>query len=138
MRVFTIHLRRRGLDPDRDIVLVKEGFCWPAFFLGPLWALWHRMWWTAAGLLALTLGVGLAAERLLADPDLSAVVSLALAAGIGFVANDLRRRDLAARGFDEAGLATGRDADSALHRYLEGDPDLARELAPYGAGTALS
>ena len=33
MRLYSVHLRRHGLDPDRDIVLVKEGFSWPAFFI---------------------------------------------------------------------------------------------------------
>jgi len=25
-------------------VSVKAGFCWPAFFVGPFWALYHRLW----------------------------------------------------------------------------------------------
>ncbi|MBI2584926.1 MAG: DUF2628 domain-containing protein, partial [Rhodospirillales bacterium] len=33
MRLYSVHLRRHGLDPDRDLVLVKEGFSWPAFLL---------------------------------------------------------------------------------------------------------
>ena len=49
MNVYTVHLRRHGLDPDRDLLVVKEGFSWPAFFLSFLWALWHRLWVPAAG-----------------------------------------------------------------------------------------
>ena len=47
MRVYTVHLRHRGLNPDNDIVLVSEGFCWGACVLSLIWALWHRMWWVA-------------------------------------------------------------------------------------------
>ena len=52
MNTYTVHLRRHGLDPERDVVLVKEGFSWPAFFLSFLWALWHQLWLAAALILA--------------------------------------------------------------------------------------
>ena len=44
MKIYSVHDRPGSLAPDRDVVLVKEGFCWPAFFLTALWALWHRLW----------------------------------------------------------------------------------------------
>ncbi|HAD86887.1 MAG TPA: DUF2628 domain-containing protein, partial [Rhodospirillaceae bacterium] len=62
MRVFTVHIRRHALDPDKDVRLIKEGFSWPAFLFSFLWALWNRMWWTALGLFVIVSGVGLAVE----------------------------------------------------------------------------
>ena len=47
MRLYSVHLRRHGLDPDRDIVLVKEGFSWPALLFSFLWALRHQLWLAA-------------------------------------------------------------------------------------------
>ena len=129
MRVFTVHLRRHGLDPDKDVRLVKEGFNWGAFLFSFLWALWHRMWWTAFGLFVIITGAGLAAETLLPDPVARGAVMLALYAAVGFVANDLMRRHLAARGFAEAGPVCGDDPDHALYRFLDADPALARDLA---------
>ena len=129
MRVFTVHLRRHGLDPDRDVRLVKEGFNWPAFLFSFLWALWHRMWWTALGLFVIITGAGLTVEVLLPDPMAGTAVMLALYAVVGFVANDLRRRHLAAQGFAENGPVCGRDRDDALYRFLDADPALARDLA---------
>ena len=35
----SFHIRHSGLDPDRDVVLVKEGFSWPAFFFSGFWGL---------------------------------------------------------------------------------------------------
>ena len=32
------------VHPSRRTVAVKHGFSWPAFFLGPLWALVKRLW----------------------------------------------------------------------------------------------
>jgi hypothetical protein len=129
MRVFTVHLRRHGLDPDKDVRLVKEGFNWPAVLFSFLWALWHRMWWTALGLFVIITGAGLAVEGLLSDPLARGAVMLALYAAVGFVANDLMRRHLAARGFAEIGPVCGEDRDHALYRFLDADPALARDLA---------
>ena len=129
MRVYTVHLRRHGLDPDRDVAVVPEGFSWGAFLFGFLWALWHRMWWTALGLFVISAAAELVAELLLADPLAQGAVGLGVALAIGYVAQDLRRRHLTARGFAEAGVVTGRDGEEALFRYLEGDPALARDLA---------
>lgn len=129
MRVFTVHLRRHGLDPDKDVRVVKEGFSWPAFLFTFLWALWHRMWWTALGLFVIVTVVGLVVEALLPDPAAGTAVMPALYAAIGFVGNDLLRRHLASRGFAEAGPVCGDDRDHALYRFLDADPALARDLA---------
>ena len=132
MRVFTVHLRRHGLDPDKDVRLVKEGFSWPAFLFSFFWALWHRMWWTALGLFVIVTGAGLAVEALIPDPTAQGAVMLMLYAAVGFVANDLLRRHLAARGFAEVGPVCGQDRDDALYRFLDADPVLARDLAAAG------
>ncbi len=41
--------------PTQDIVVIKEGFSWSAFFFGPIWMLLNELWWLAClwvGLLA--------------------------------------------------------------------------------------
>ena len=129
MRVFTVHIRRHGLDPEKDVRLVKEGFSWPAFLFTFLWALWHRMWWTALGLFVISWGAALAVETLLPDHVAGPAVLLALYVAIGYLGNDLERRHLAASGFAEAGPVCGTDGDEALYRFLDADPALARDLA---------
>ncbi len=44
--IYTVHVRGRGRADD-DVVLVKDGFSWPAFFFSLIWALWHRLWFFA-------------------------------------------------------------------------------------------
>ena len=129
MRVYTVHLRRQGLDPDRDVVLVREGFSWGAFLFGFLWALWHRMGWSALGLFVIAAGAAVAAEFLLPAGPAQGAVMLVVCLAFGFVGNDLRRRHLAARGFLETGPVAAEDAEAALLRYLDADPALARDLA---------
>ena len=121
MRFYTVHLRRHGLDPDRDLVLVNEGFCWPAFLFSVVWALWHRLWLVT--LITVFALVVLAFAVAVAGP---AAAGLALI--IGVVANDLRRWTLKRRGFVETGVVAGRDRDAAERRFLEGDPGLAADL----------
>jgi len=128
MRLYSVHLRRHGLDPDRDLVLVKEGFSWPAFLLSFLWALAHRLWLAAAIIAAAHVVLGAAVVLLGANPASEIALSLGLALIVGFVANDLRRRKLAKQGFAFAGVVVADNASSALRRYLDGEPALAQDL----------
>jgi len=128
MRLYSVHVRRHGLDPDRDLVLVKEGFSWPAFFLSFLWALSRRLWLAAAVIFAAHAALGGAVVVLGANPVAEAALSLGLAAVVGYLANDLRRRKLAKQGFAFAGVVAADDADAGLKRYLDSDPALAADV----------
>lgn len=129
MQLFSVHLRRHGLDPDRDLVLVKEGFSWPAFFVPLLFALWHRLWLMASVVgAALLVLAGL--EHLLAPDPLSATaVSVGFSAVAGLLANDLLRRELDRRGFAFEDVVSGKDRDEALRRFLDNSPALAADMA---------
>ena len=130
MNVYTVHLRRHGLDPDRDLLVVKEGFSWPAFFLSFLWALWHRLWVPAAVIFLAGAAIGLLGAKLHLDSLSQWALSLGLAAIVGYLGNDLRRRLLDRQGFALADVSSGDDADAALRRYLDAEPALAADLKP--------
>ena len=63
MRLYTVQTRDSELS-EPDVVLIKEGFCWPALFLPLLWLIYRLQFW---GLAAYLLATGL----------LSALVTLA-------------------------------------------------------------
>jgi hypothetical protein len=48
MPLYTVHapptLPGDGAPDPMGYVFVKEGFCWPAFFIAELWLLFRRMW----------------------------------------------------------------------------------------------
>ena len=122
MRVYTVHVRSGSSKSDRDAVLVKEGFCWPALFIGVIWALWHRMWLTAVlFFLAAAIAEGLG-EALGLDPVRGGALSLAVALLIGWCANDLRRRSLARRGYQMTGVVAATGEDAALRRWFDLNP----------------
>ena len=125
MKLYTVHLRRGGLDPDRDIAVIKEGFSWPACILSLIWALWHRLWWVAAGLIALSLTIEGALWALGIDETLGFVIGVSVAVLTGLLANDLHRWTLERDGFIERGMVSGDNAEEALIRFLDQSPDVA-------------
>ena len=113
MRIYTIHRRSRGILEEPEIRTVKEGFCWPALFFGPFWAVWRGDWAVAAALL-----VVIAAAVLPGALWLSLPLLLLAASAIGFEGNDLARWSLGRRGFAGAVLVAGRNAADAEARFL--------------------
>ena len=128
MQMYTILLRRHGLDPDRDIVVLKDGFSWPAFLLGGLWALWHRMWWVALGLIIGAAGLSGFGVMVFADTFSPQVLTFAFALLAGILAHDLRLWSLERRGFVEGGIVSARNREEALLRFLEEDTVLADDI----------
>lgn len=123
MRVFSIHLRPSALSPDRDAILVKEGFSWPAFFFGPFWALWHRMWFACLGLFSVLIALAVAEAILRLDPMTYSAVLVGFAAIIGFCGNDWLRNALSVRGWKMEGLSAAADRDGALRRFIDLHPE---------------
>lgn len=128
MRIYTVHLRRHGLDPDRDLVLVKEGFCWPAGLFTVAWAVSHRMWRTALALLAIVILLNGLTYVLGADALTDSTLSLGTCVLFGLLANDLRRWALERRGFVFDAVVSAPDRDAAVRRYLDHSPRLVTEM----------
>ncbi len=129
MRIYSVHIRRGGLDPDRDIVLVKEGFSWPAALFAPLWALWRGLWASAVvillsigGVIALTTGLGMGSIT-------AGWVLIGFMVVTGFLANDLCRGSLARRGFVLLDIVAAPNRDGAEHRFFDRNPAIATDVA---------
>lgn len=122
LKRYTAHLRPFAREPDRGAVFVKDGFSWAAFVFLPLWALAHRLWWVAFGIVVAYAALILAADLLELDPVAEALVGLALSLIVGFEANEWRRAELYRRGWIERGLATGRSLDEAELDWFRRNP----------------
>ena len=123
MRLYSIHIRRHGLDIDRDFIIVKEGLSWPAFLSAGLWALWHRMWLWAAALFIIPFVLAALVTALGADPMSQTIVGMSWSVIAGLVANDLRRVRLDQQGFVESGMAAGRSRDGALFSFMASESE---------------
>ncbi len=118
MKTFSVQSLPWSSASDGNVVLIVEGFSWPALIFGPFWALWHGMWRTVIVLLliaALISGggalAGLAAE-------LVSVLQILVQIGLGLWGNDLRRAALARQGYVERAVVAGRNGEEAEHRYF--------------------
>mgnify|MGYP001208213996 CR=1 FL=1 len=129
MRLYTLHVPviepgRVFPDGDRlhrqmaDMVPIKEGFCWPAFFFSLFWGLWHRLWLVTLTLAAANVATGVLVFQSGANEAVTIVISFGIALLLGFMGNDLRRAKLEWRGFTERGVVLARTAEAAVRRYL--------------------
>lgn len=117
MRIYTVHeLPGAPLD-GAGIVLVKEGFSFPAFLLSWIWLAFNRLWIAFAIWLGLTAVVSFLAERFL-GVEAAAVCSLALQLLLGFEGNDIRRWTLARKGYREIGISGGSSLEEAERRFF--------------------
>jgi len=124
-RLYTVHIDPRAAHPEADAIFIRDGFCLAAAVFTVLWALYHRLWFAALMLLALSVGLGLVVELLEPDPLIDAAVGLGLFAWIGFEANDWRRAAFARRGRLEAGVVAARDLTEAERRFFAGGAAMA-------------
>ena len=119
MRIYTVHERPGSVGDDRDPVVVKEGFNWPAFAFTGLWALWHRLWRVFVIMAAVFAALEGALYFAGADPATAAAAGLAYGAIVGFGANDWRRAGLARSGWRQAGVVAAGGPDAALRRHYD-------------------
>jgi len=116
-RIYTVHeLPGAPLD-GAGIVLVKEGFSFPAFAFSWVWLLYHRMWVALAIWIGLTVTLSWVLQETL-GPAAAAAASLALGFMLGAEGNDIRRWTLARKGYREAGIAAGASLEEAERNFF--------------------
>ena len=123
MRLYTVHIR-----DEPDIVLVKEGFSWPAFVFSFLWAAALGLWWVALAIFAAALALGAVLDLVGAGLASRAIVQFGFHLLVGLSANDLRRWTLARAGYRDGALSSGADALEAERRYLDANLASAKPL----------
>jgi hypothetical protein len=114
MKIYTSHTK-----PGDDPVLVREGFSWAAFLLGPLYLAAHRAWVPAALNLAAIILLQAICGALGSPAPM-----LGLAILQGLFARDLWRWGLARRGFASGPVVAATNQDQAFARLLGARPDL--------------
>jgi hypothetical protein len=119
-RRLTSQICRLFRGEPEALVLVKEGLCWPAAAFTIAWAIWHRLWAFAIGILVIGTALGAVIDALDPDPVRDVTLIVCYLVLVGFHANDARRRALVARDYEFVGIVLGRSTDGAQLRYLAG------------------
>jgi hypothetical protein len=133
MNTYTLHVPEDARPGDADALakadVVKDGFAWIAFLLGPfgfLWFLFQRLWIAGIGVLVILVAFQIGLRSLGADPVAAFFAELLLAILIGLEANSLKRWTYARRGRPavDAVLASDQDqaAVKAFGRWLAARP----------------
>jgi hypothetical protein len=103
--------------PDR-FLFVRDGFCFWAFVLAPLWLLLHRLWLAFALYLAASVLLGVGLALIGASATVQFLAGLLIALLIGFEAATIWRRKLTRRGWKMLGFVVGEDAEMAERRFF--------------------
>lgn len=106
-------------SPRGQYVSVKVGFCWPAFFFGPFWALYHRLWSIGARLLIIHVSLTVLDKLVVRTSDSPAVL-LAMAVTCfvyifvcGRFGNAWRTGNLLRRGFTPIASAQSTNSEGS-------------------------
>ena len=122
MKVYTVLLPPTAGAPDptdpRSVVVVKEGFSWPAFLFPVLWPLYRGMWLVLIAYLAIMVGLAVAGEFL--GGPLPAIAATAAHVFFALEANELRRRGYERKGYRLAGITLGETLEEAEIGYFAG------------------
>ena len=128
-QLYTAYLRPSAAHDDGALTLIKDGFNWPAFLLAVPWALWHRMWIVALGLIVVQVVLGLLPGLVGLGETVSGVLSLGLAVAIGLTGADMRDWSLRRRGYVAADVVVAENREMAERRFLESRPQLTAAMA---------
>ena len=132
--VFAPPLAHPGAAGAERFKFVRDGFSWPAFILGPIWMLFHRLALVVVLWLAVVLVLG-AVTRLVGVPSGAALlVFLLLAFLIGLEASTLRSWTLKRRGWREIGIVVADELEAAERRFF----DELHDQDPLGFGTPVA
>ena len=118
MRIYTVHELAGAPVDGAGIVLVKEGFSWPAFLIAVPWLIFRQLWIPLAAFLAVTVLVAVLAEAAGLGPEGVTVCSAALQLLLAFEANDIRRWSLARKGYRTVGIVCGRTQGEAERDFF--------------------
>lgn len=126
MTVYTVHASAAEddvghIDPN-DVVVVKEGFCWPALFFAVIWMIVRRMWIVLIAYLIVAAILSLL-DRWLPGATLP-VLTMAGAFWFALEANQLRRWTLERRGYRLVAVVEARDRLEAERRFFASSAEI--------------
>lgn len=119
MKQFKIYVQPRGACEA-----VKEGWSWPAFLFGFLWALIKKLWKLALGLFAVSFAIGYigAAAGGNIERAIEGVMGfggMLMAIVFGIFGNAWREDNLRSRGFEHKETVTAVTPEQAIAIFIE-------------------
>ncbi len=124
MPIFTVHVPPGVADPKRRadaMIVLRDGFSWPAFWFGPLALAYRRLWLAALGWIVIAALILFTSHALQVSRFGTAALFVLLDLLTGMEARGLRQAWLARRGYIFAALLASPDRDAAERTYFHGE-----------------
>jgi hypothetical protein len=131
--VFAPPLSHGGAAGVERFRFVRDGFSWPAFILGPIWMLFHRLVLVVLLWLAVVLVLGVVTRLFGVPAGTASLAFLLLALLIGLEASTLQSWTLKRRGWREIGIVVADELEAAERRFF----DELRDQDRMGFGTPV-
>ena len=122
MSHYTVQQRQdRHTGNHPDVVLIKEGFCWPALFVPLLWLIYRLQFLGLLAYLSATTILSAAVKYTGMGPLLGLLLSIVLSLLVASLANDWRRWRLAAKGYELVAIAAADNLCQAEQKFFRCD-----------------
>jgi hypothetical protein len=134
MALYSVHIQGDRPQSVAEAAFVRQAFSWKAFFFGPLWLLWHRLW-AGLALWAAAYSILIAASLTVVSAGAGLFMFFALQMLLGLEANRLREVKLGRQGYRLVEIISAPacdEAEIAFYRQLEA-PDHPLADIPSGA-----
>ncbi len=153
VKYFTVHQPpvpvQDRLDQADELIFVKDGFAWFAFYIPPIWMLVNRLWLEFVLYLAAIFGwVQFSSSLGMEEPFIS-ISTLIISLALGFEGNNLIRWKLDRQDYKMLGTVSGANQDecelkfftywtpesgdmSAIDNLLPGTPANTAKMSDYG------
>lgn len=121
MALYSVHIQGNGPQSAAEAAFVRQAFSWKAFFFGPLWLLWHRLW-AGLALWAAAYSILIAASFTVVSAGAGLFMSFALQMLLGLEANRLREAKLGRQGYRLVEIISAPacdEAEIAYYRQIE-------------------
>ena len=119
MKHYTVHRRPiQNANTDPDIVWIKEGFCWPAFVVPPVWLIYHMQVLGLLVYLSVATILSTAIIYSVVDPLTGLLLAVVLSILVASLANDWRRWRLAAIGYQLVAITVANNLRHAEEKFF--------------------
>lgn len=116
-----------------NIVLVKDGFCWPALFFTPFWLIFRGMWLILVFYIGISLIFWAAENAGYISPDVAFWAQFGMSVLFAFEANFLRKWTMQRGDYRHIGVSLGRnlqEAEVSFFAQFVGDAPLSPPMSP--------
>ena len=117
MNIYNALIKKNDNGKVEDIIMIKEGFSWKAFFFNTIWFVYHRMWKEIIILFLIGFAFSFFA-KLSSDFD-KLTMQIALFFMVALNANYWLCEKIKNKGYEFAGIVFGSNATHAKLRFVK-------------------